>query len=114
MKYKNSSTYVQRQIDRLLREQRKYARTYVNDIVIFFNIKKKHEVHLRFVFAILKTNNIFIKFTKTFLNYFNVFLLKQKIDFLNLIIIEKKLRAIVKLRFLKIFHQLKTYLKLID
>ena len=41
MKYKNSSTYVQRQIDRLLRKQRKYARIDVNDIVIFFNIKKK-------------------------------------------------------------------------
>ena len=104
MKYKNSSTYVQRQIDRLLRKQKKYVRVYVNDIVIFFNIKKKHEVHFRFVFAILKINNIFIKSTKTFLSYFNVFLLKQKIDSLNLIIIEEKLRAIVKLRFFKIFH----------
>ena len=42
MKYKNSSTYVQRQIDRLLREQKKYVRVYVNDIVIFFNIKKRN------------------------------------------------------------------------
>ena len=39
-KIQNSSTYVQRQIDQLLREQKKYVRVYVNDIVIFFNIKK--------------------------------------------------------------------------
>ena len=114
MKYKNSFVYVQRRIDRLFRKFRKFVKTYVNDIVIFSRSKIKHETHLRDVFKILVENNVSIKSTKTFLNYFFVFLLNQKIDSSNLVISKKKLRAIFKFRFFRIFRQLETYLSLID
>ena len=114
MKYKNSSTYVQRQIDRFFRKLRKFVKAYVDDIVIFSRIKVEHETHLRDVFKILIESNISIKSTKTFLNYSFVSLLNQKIDSLNLITSEEKLRAISKLRFSRTFHQLKTYFDLID
>ena len=114
MNFKNSSVYVQRQIDRLFRKHRKYARVYVNDIIVFFRIQKKHEIHLRSVFEILKQNNIFIKSIKIFIDYSFVFLFDQKIDFLRLITIDEKLKVIVRLRFSRNLRQLKSYLNLID
>ena len=114
MKFKNSSIYVQRQIDRLLRQHRNYVRAYVNDIVVFFRIKKKHEKHLRVVFSMLKKNNISIKFIKTFIDYLSVSLLDQKIDSLDLTIATEKLKTIVKLRFSINLRQLESYLSLID
>ena len=42
MNFRNSSIYVQRKIDQLLREYRVFARIYINDVVIFNKILKKH------------------------------------------------------------------------
>ena len=114
MRYKNSFVYVQRQIDRILHKHRKYVKTYVNDIIIFFKILKKHFRHLIKIFDILNVNNIIIKFGKTFLSYLTVQLLKQKIDSFDLVIAKNKFKIIVKLRFFKCFQQLKTYLRLIN
>ena len=40
MNFKNSSTYIQKQIDKLLHLHRKYVKVYVDDIIIFFKTKK--------------------------------------------------------------------------
>ena len=112
--YKNSSIYVQRQINRLLRKFRRFARTYVDDIVIYFRTTKKHAQHLRSVFNMLRQNNIFIKFSKAFLNFSSVRLFDQKIDSFELSTNEKKLKAITKFSFSKILRQLEIYLDLID
>ena len=114
MKFKNSSTYVQRQIDRLFRQHKIYVRVYVDDIVIFSRIKKKHETHFRVVFQILKENNVSIKFIKTFLDYSSISLLDQKMNFLDLVTAIEKLKIIVKLRFSINLRQLKFYLDFID
>ena len=114
MNYKNSSTYVQRQINRFLRLQRRFVKIYVNDIVIFFKTKKKHEKHLREIFEILTKNNISIKSTKIFINYSSISLLSQKVDFFDFVTAKEKLKTIIKLRFFHTFRQLKIYLKFID
>ena len=114
MRYKNNSAYIQRQINRLLKQFRRFARVYINNIIIFFKTTKKHVQHLRFVFVILQHNNIFIKFSKAFLNYSFVALLKQKINSFNFFINVEKLKAITKIQFLKMFRLLKTYLNFID
>ena len=114
MSYKNSSIYVQRQIDRLLRKFRRFARVYVDDIVIYFKIVEKHAQHLRFVFSMLRQNNIFIKFSKIFLDYSFVRLFDQKIDSFELSISEEKLKIITKLSFSRILRQFEIYLDLID
>ena len=114
MNYKNSSIYVQRQIYRLLRKFRRFARIYVDDIVIYFKIVEKHVQHLRFVFDILRQNNIFIKFNKIFLNCLFVRLFDQKIDSFKLSINEKKLKTITRISFSKFLHQFEIYLNLID
>ena len=114
MRYKNSSVYVQRQIDRLLRAYRKFVKAYVDDIVIFSRIWQEHVNHLRQIFIKLISVNIFIKFIKAFIDYSSVQLLSQKVNSLDLFISEKKLRVIAKLQFSRTLRQLKTYLDLID
>ncbi len=52
MKFKNSSSYVQRQIDRLLWSHRRYARAHMNNIVIFSRTLKNHLKHLHVVFRL--------------------------------------------------------------
>ena len=114
MKYKNSSVYVQRQIDRLFRVYRKFVKAYVDDIIIFSRIWQEHVNHLYQIFIKLISVNIFIKFTKAFIDYSSMQLLSQKIDSLDLFTSEKKLRVIAKLQFFRTFRQLKTYLDFID
>ena len=107
-------TYVQRQIDNILRKFRVFARVYVNNIVIFNKTLKKHLQHLRSVFQLFQKMNIALKLIKIYLNYSIVTLLNQKINNLKLIIVEKKLKAIFKLRFSITLKLLKIYLKFIE
>ena len=113
MSYKNSSVYVQRQINRILRSF-DFARAYVNNIVIFFNILKDHLTHFRQIFQILFMNNISINLKKTFLNYSSVSFLKQHVIFLSLFTNEKKLQTIANLFFFKTLNKLKTYFELTE
>lgn len=103
---------MQRQIDRLLQEHRQYAKIYVNDIVIFSKNLDEHLKHLRQIFDMLIVNNIFIKFEKTFVEYSTIHLLDQKVNSLDLTIVENKLRTIVNLRYLRSLQLLKIYLEL--
>ena len=112
MGYKNSPSYVQRQIDRILRPYRTFARAYVDDIVIFSKTLDEHVQHLRQVFSVLKQNNISVKPSKAFLGYPTVHLLGQKVDSLGLATTEQKLAAISKLKFPKTLRQLEHYLGL--
>ena len=114
IKYKNSSIYIQKQINRLFRVYRKFVKIYIDDIIIFSRILEKHVIHLRQIFEKLVQFNIFIKLIKTFIDYSFVQLLDQKMNFFDLFINEKKLKTISKLQFSRIFRQLKTYLNLID
>ena len=111
MSYKNSSTYVQRQIDRFFRFYRVFAKVYVNDIVIHFSILQKHFAHLTKIFDMLRANNISIKFEKIFIDYFTVHLFDQKVDSFELVTVEKKLKAISRLFFFITLQLLETYLE---
>ena len=113
MNYRNSFVYVQRQIDRIFKSF-DFARAYVNDIVVFSNSLNDHVKHLQAIFQTFKTNNIWVNFKKTFLNYFSVRLLEQHVIFLKLFIDEFKLRTITNLKFSSVLDQLKTYIDLIE
>ena len=99
MKFKNSLTYVQRKIDVILRIYRKFVKTYVNDILIFSNILKKHIAHLHVVFQLLNSYDITLFFKKSFFDYFIVILLKQKINVFDFTTTANKLEIIFKLNF---------------
>ncbi len=111
MKYKNSSFYVQRQVDRLFRDLF-FVKAFIDDIIIYSRFMKKHLDHLNRIFIILINNEIFINLKKIFLSYSFVQLLDQKVNFLNLTTDEKKLKTIARLKFLRTLKQLKIYLEL--
>ena len=112
MSYRNSSAYVQKQIDKMLRNYQRFVKTYVNDIVIFFKTLQNHVMHLRQVFKVLIQNNISINSIKTFLEFSFVNFLKQHVTSLKFSTNEQKLRAIVNLIFSQNLTQLEIYLRL--
>lgn len=114
MRYWNSSVYVQRQIDRILRLFRVFARAYENDVMIFSKFMKEHIRHLNEILAVFEKLNIAIKFSKICLEYSSVALLERKINSLDLSTFAKKLKVIIKLKFLVTLTKLKIYLELID
>jgi len=108
--YKNSPTYVQRQINRLLRPFRQFTKAYVNDIIIYSKTLNNHVSYLRQVFTLLNKTNISINPTKAFIGYPSIQLLGQKVDSLGLSTAEDKLRAITALSFPITLSQLEIYL----
>lgn len=52
MNYKNSLSYIQKQIDNLLKSFRQFARAYVDDIVVFSKTLEEHERYLHKVFEL--------------------------------------------------------------
>ena len=91
MSFRNSPTYVQKIINRILYSFRHFYKTYIDNIMIFSFSLKKHINYLIQIFQTLAKMNIHFTFNKTFLKYLFVRLLNQRVNALNLIIIEKKL-----------------------
>ena len=98
MRYRNSSFYVQRQINRILRLYN-FAKIYINDIIIYSKSLSEHLEHLRKIFEILKNNNISMNSKKAYIKYSSVNLLKQHVNFFDLAIDEQKLKTIAQLVF---------------
>ena len=114
MSFRNSSIYVQRKIDQLLRKYRVFAKIYVNDVIIFNKILKKHVQHLTIIFSLFIKLRINLKLFKTYLSFFFVILLNQYVIVMSLTIATKKLKIILKFRFSITLKNLEHYLKLID
>jgi hypothetical protein len=112
MNYKNSSSYVQRQTNLMLKNLRDFVKAYMNDIIIFFKTLNDHFLHLREIFQRLWHYNVVLNLKKIFLKYSFIILLNQIVDVLKLTIAEEKLVAIVNLIFLLTLKKLKIYLNL--
>ena len=70
MNFKNSFVYVQRQTNFFFKNLREFAKIFIDDIVIFSQIKKKHLKHLKTVFERLFSYDVIFNSTKNFLNFF--------------------------------------------
>ena len=114
MNFKKSSSYVQRQTNQMLRFYRQFFRVFMNDIVIFSHILKKHLRHLHQIFEFFQNKRVNLTSIKSFLNYFFIILLKQRVNSLDLFIFEKKIVVIVFLRFSKLLKNLNYFLSFID
>ena len=114
MRYRNSLVYVQKQIDRILRFCRHFARAYIDDIVIFFKFMNEHISHLKYIFKFMLENNISINFVKTFLNFSFVTLLEQHVNSLSLSIDKEKIKTVANFTFSKTLSDFETYLDFID
>ena len=114
MNYKNSSSYVQRQTNKLLRFYKHFAKIYVNDIIIHSQILKKHIVHLQILFQMFRVKRISLTIDKSFLFYSSITLLNQKVNNLDMFISIEKITAIISFRFSFSLRDLKIFMKLID
>lgn len=112
MSFKNSSIHVQKQINFMLKKFREFAKIYIDDIVFHFTFLKQHVEHLNKKFQKFSKYNVILNSKKKNLNFFLIVILNQIIDAFDMIIVEKKLIAIVKFDFSKILKQLKTYFEL--
>ena len=100
MKYKDSSFYVQRQTDVMLRSYKKFIKVYVDDIIIYSRILIEHVIHLIKIFDLFRVKRVSLAFIKFYLKYSSVTLLNQKIDSLSMFISTKKIVVIIAFRFL--------------
>ena len=97
-----------------MRVYREFVKTYIDNIIVFNHILKKHLIYLYIIFRVINFYDINFSSKKSFLNYFIVTFLNQKMNAFELIIAIKRLNAIIKLNFLYIFKNLKIYFDLID
>ncbi len=114
MSFENSSFYVQRQTNLMLKDFRSFVRAYINDIMIFFKILDEHLNHLRQIFKRLQNYNVTLNSKKVFLEYSSIVLFEQIINALDLITTKEKLVAIANLIFSLTLKELKKYLKLTE
>jgi hypothetical protein len=112
MGFKNSVSYVQRQIDRILRPFRDFSRAYVDDVVIFSKTLKEHITHLHQVFQCFLEIGISIGPSKAFIGFPSIKLLGQYIDSFGLVTAEDKIKAISQLEYPDTLQNLEHYLGL--
>ena len=112
--YKNSSIYVQRQIDRLFRLYRHFVKTHIDNIVIYFKNFNEYKIHFRKIFDMFNINNIFVKSKKTFYWLLDNLFVKLKNKFFKFDYNRKKLKTISRLSYFKNLQILKIYLNFIE
>ena len=112
IEYINLVTYVQCEIDNILRSVWLWARAYIDDIVYgarsLPNLLEKFQT----LFEIFLKYNISISPTKSYLNYSDVALLGQQVNSLGLTTLERKLDAIRLLSYPETLGALEYYLGL--
>jgi hypothetical protein len=69
MNNRNSMIYVQRQMNILLNDFRKFVKIYIDDIICRSKTFQEHLNHLRILFRIFLKKEIIINSLKTFLEY---------------------------------------------
>ena len=83
----------------ILRLYKSFVRYYVDDIVIFFKIFKKHIEYLNTILDLFDRFGVTLKDTKTFLNYLSIILLGQRVNGFRILTSEKYIAAIRNLTF---------------
>ena len=76
IKYKESSPYIQKQINKIFKLIREFVKVYINNIIVFSKMLLKHLNYLRKIFTLFRQKRINLNFKKLFLNYFSVILLE--------------------------------------
>lgn len=92
---------------------RAWAQAYMNNIICNTKLLSNLLQKLRILFKIFLKYNISIKPTKSYINYYNIGLLGQQVNFLSLIIFTEKPKAIYFLIYPDTLGALEYYLRLI-
>lgn len=113
MKYRNTTSYVQRKMNNLLKQYRSFCKMYIDDVIVFSHFMNEHVCHLKMIFSLFAKMNIVLKSTKTYFDYFIIALLKQKINNWDFTTFENKFKTITNLLFSRSLKNFKTYLNMI-
>ena len=103
---------MQQQTDKILQKHHAYAKTYINNIIIFFKTFAEHFKHLQQVFITFQNHRVILEPKKSFLGYPSVSLLNQQVNSLSMSTSAEKIRAIQIKHFPADLHELKMYLGL--
>ena len=103
---------MQQQTDKILQKHCVYAKTYINDIIIFFKTLAEHLKHLWQVFITLQNHRVVLGSKKSFLGYSSVSLLDQWVNSLSISTSVEKIRAIQVKHFPANLCKLEMYLGL--
>ena len=114
MKYKDSSFYVQRQTNVMLKSFKKFIKIYVDNIIIYLRTLIEHVIHLIKIFDLFRVKRVNLAFIKSYLRYSLIILLNQKIDSLNMFISTKKIIVIIAFRFLNNLKKIDHFLDLTE
>ena len=113
MKWKNSLAYVQKKMNDLFQKY-SFVKIYINDVIVFSSSLEKHLRHFEKNIRFFEKWNITLKTSKTYLEYFSISLLDQKVDNFELTTTMKKLKTITNLSFFKTLKDLKIYFDIIE
>lgn len=105
---------MQRQIDKLLRLYKEFARVYVNNIIIFSRILYKYLNYLFTIFQLFRNKRVNLLSIKFYLDYLFIILLDQQVDSLDMFTSTKKIATIILLRFFYTLRNLEFFLDLQD
>jgi hypothetical protein len=110
MGFRNSPAYVQRFMDKFLRDHRSYCRAFIDDIVIYSDTFQDHIQHLNIIFELFTKKRISIAPKKSFIGYPSVELLGFQVDALGLSTTRDRMAAFQSLEFPAQLKALETYL----
>ena len=85
---------------------------YINNIIIFSNIIKKHLEHLYIVLNIFNKAKVYISIAKLFVAFLLVQLLKYNVNSNKILCINNNIKSFCKLKMPCTLKALKTYIKI--
>ena len=109
----NASAIFQELINHVLYDHlNKFMIAYLDDILIFFKTKKKHEKHVKKIFKKFQEKNFYLKlkkckFHKQWIKYLKHIIMTEKLE-MNL----KKIKAVIEFLMLKYIKNIQAFQKL--
>src|SRR6266480_4733367 len=101
-------------IDKILQSYKNFAQSYIDDLIIFSKTLKNHKKHLSIIFSLFNKFEISLNKIKTYFRYSFIIFLDQQVNRFSMIISEKQIMIIQKLKILKILKDFEIYLNLTD
>lgn len=114
MGFRNSPPYVQRQVERMLGQERKeYVKAYIDDFTTWSTTFEEHLDRLRDIYSLLLSRNITLNPKKTFVAFPNVTLLGQHVDGFGITTLEERIKAITNIKMPTNLKQLEHWLGMV-
>ena len=114
MGFRNSPPYVQRQVERMLGQERmEYVKVYIDDFATWSITFEEHLSRLRDIYSLLLSRNITLNPKKTFVAFPNVTLLGQHVDGLGITTLEDRVKAITSIKMPTTLKQLEHWLGMV-